>query len=707
MTPRATFLQILGVTGLVIFGYYLLINANYLFVHLMALLQLRDEVKEDSWEPTYEPFTTPFLPGIAIVVPAYNEASVIRESVQSLLTVNYPDKEVIVVNDGSTDGTLAELRDKYDLREIEADVPFEIPSEHVRGVYQSLDHDELLVVDKENGGKSDALNAGIWLTEKELFCAVDADSIVDKDSLLNIVRPFLEKPRSMVAVGGTVRVANNCEIEYGQVTEVNLDNTPLVAVQVMEYLRAFYSGRLGLSRLKGLILISGAFGLFRTQVVREIGGYREDTITEDFDLLVRLHRYLIQEGREYDIEFLPQPVIWTEVPESLAVLSRQRRRWYRGMVETLWTNRDMIGNPRYGRIGVYILPFFALAEFLGPLIEGLGYVIIPIAVYFGVLNIEFFILYFVVTTAFGVFLSWFGVYSEVTSFRQYDDPREILSLLGDGVLENFGYRQWKTYLAWSGLFEYLRGDTSWGVMDRTGFDSDTESSESEDRDEDSAKSDDQDGGTDGRQRDIEPESTDASGFVWATPTRVSAANADVDPPRQTAGGDPFLWGTRGDDDQFLWGTRGEEFVWAGPTALGFRWFVGDSRCTMSGLTTHQRPHDVGRRVPVRPSVVATDWFWWDRLVAGGGSSRRLLYGTPGGTDDEETITDDARDVETSRTRRILHVRIRWTEYLPLSWLLPAAYRSSRQVEIRITEASAGSLVWKALGRLSRTTCGRN
>ncbi|MDY6819817.1 MAG: glycosyltransferase [Halobacteriales archaeon] len=469
MSARTTFLAFLEVTGVFVLGYYLLINFNYLFIHAMGLLELRDEVREASWEPLYEPFTTPFLPGIAIVVPAYNEAGVIVESVKSLLTVNYPDKEIVVVNDGSSDGTLDRLQQAYTLEPVDAEIPFDLPSERVRNVYRSADYDDLLVVDKENGGKSDALNAGIWLTDQELFCAIDADSIIDRDGLLEIVRPFLEYPRTMVAVGGTVRVANECEIEHGQIVDVDLDRKRLVALQAMEYLRAFYSGRLGLSRLKGLILISGAFGVFRTEAIREIGGYREDTITEDFDLLVRLHRHFINDDRDYRVDFLPQPVIWTEVPETRRVLSRQRRRWYRGMVETLWTNRDMIGNPRYGRIGVYALPFFLFGEMLGPLIEGLGYLIIPLAVFFGAINWPFFALFFVVTTGFGVFLSWFGLFSEVTSFRRYEQPREILRLMWDGVLENFGYRQWKTIVAWRGLFEYFRGVQSWGVMERSGF----------------------------------------------------------------------------------------------------------------------------------------------------------------------------------------------------------------------------------------------
>jgi cellulose synthase/poly-beta-1,6-N-acetylglucosamine synthase-like glycosyltransferase len=470
VSTLTTVLEILGATGVAIFGYYLLVSGNYLFVNLMGLLQLRDEVRDDAWEPIYEPFTSPFVPGVAIVVPAYDEADVIVESVKSLLTVNYPDKEVVVVNDGSTDATLDRLRSAYDLRPVDAEVPFDLPSEPVRAVYRSVEHDDLLVVDKANGGKADALNAGIWLTDQELFAAVDADSILDRDGLLEIVRPFLEHPRTMVAVGGTVRVANNCEVEHGQVVDVNLDQAPLVAMQAMEYLRAFYSGRLGLSRINSLILISGAFGVFRTAAVREIGGYRPDTVTEDFDLLVRLHREFIRRDREYDVEFIPQPVVWTEVPDTRRVLSRQRRRWYRGMVETLWTNRRMIGNPKYGRIGTYVLPTFVVAEVFGPLVEGVGYVLIPTALLLGAVNPEFLVLYFLVTAGFGVFLSWFGVFSEVTSFRRYEDPKQIARLLADGVLENVGYRQWKTLVAWRGLFEYLRGDESWGVMERSGFD---------------------------------------------------------------------------------------------------------------------------------------------------------------------------------------------------------------------------------------------
>ena len=460
---------VLSAFGTSVVAYYVLINAYYIGIHVLALFELGDNVRESKWNPPFREFSTPFYPGIGIVVPAYNEAATIVESIQSMLSLNYPELEIVVVNDGSTDGTLRELIENFDLDPVSADVPVEVPAEEIHGVYRSTTYEELLVVDKDNGGKSDALNAGVWLTGMPLFCAVDSDTIIDRDALLQLVTPFLERPETAVASGGVIRVANSCSVSDGIVQSVSLPKTGLAGLQVMEYLRAFYSGRLGLNRINGLILISGAFGLFRTETVREVGGYRHDTTTEDFDIVVRLHRYLVDEGREYTVDFVPEPVAWTEVPATRRVLGRQRRRWYRGMVETVVTNRGMLFNRKYGRVGTVVFPLFVAAEMFGPLIEGIGYIVLPLAWYFGILSLEFFLIFFVLTTGAGVFLSWFGVFSEVWSFNRYDSPWQILRLLWYGVLENFGYRQWKTVVAWQGLVEYLTGVDSGGAMGRAGF----------------------------------------------------------------------------------------------------------------------------------------------------------------------------------------------------------------------------------------------
>lgn len=455
--------------GLVAIGLYGIINVWYLLLHILAVFELRDDVRESSWDPPFRRFSSPFYPGIGVVMPAYNEEATIVESVRSMLSLNYPELEVVVINDGSTDTTLDQLIGNFDLEPIDSEIPFEVPTEEIHDVYRSTTYEELLVVDKDNGGKSDALNAGIWLTDMPLFCAVDSDTLIDRDGLLSLVRPFLKEPTKAVASGGVIRVANNCTVESGMIKDVALPKTGLPGLQVMEYLRAFYSGRLGLNRINGLILISGAFGLFKTETVREIGGYRHDTITEDFDIVVRMHRYLKEQDMEYTVDFMPEPVAWTEVPSTRRVLGRQRRRWYRGMIETVVTHRRMLLNREYGRVGSVIMPLFVVAEAIGPLVEGLGYILLPLAWYFGLLSIEFFIAFFLLTTGFGIFLSWFGVFSEVWSFNRYDSPWQVLRLLWYGILENFGYRQWKTIAAWRGLFEYLRGVETWGAMERTGF----------------------------------------------------------------------------------------------------------------------------------------------------------------------------------------------------------------------------------------------
>ncbi|TKX41631.1 glycosyltransferase family 2 protein [Halorubrum sp. CGM4_25_10-8A] len=538
-----TTLEALGTTlvvgsGVFIVTYYLLINVGYLLIHVLALFQLRDSVRESEWTPSFRAFDSPFYPGVAMVVPAYNEAASIVESVRSMLALNYPDQEIVVVNDGSSDATLERLEEAFGLRPVDAEVPYDVPSEPIRGVYRSATHEDLLVVDKENGGKSDALNAGVWLTDQELFCAVDADTVIDRDALLDVVAPFLEEPSRTVASGGTIRVANECVVQDGQVKEVNLPKTGLAGVQVMEYLRAFYSGRLGLARLKGLILISGAFGVFRTDRVREIGGYRHDTITEDFDVVVRLHEHLSDNDIDYRIEFVPEPVAWTEVPETLRTLGRQRRRWYRGMMETVVASRRMFFRRAYGRVGTVVLPFFTAAEALGPLIEGFGYVLLPLGWYLGILNVEFFLLFLLLTVGAGVFLSWFGVFSEVWSYNRYESPWEVLRLLWYGVLENFGYRQWKTIVAWHGLIEYLRGDQSWGAMERRGFG---------------------DAGTD---------SAEAAGA--AGPGVATAAATDSEAGPDDSASETGAAAAAADDGGFVWVDR---LVDASDTD-GFRWLAG-------------------------------------------------------------------------------------------------------------------------------------
>lgn len=456
------------VFSVAVVSYMLVLNASYLSITAIAIKQLRRQLKQDSYHPIDDLKGNRFLPGVAVVVPAYNEEGMIVDSVKSLLALEYPNHEVVVVNDGSTDATAERVVEAFDMERVEASFPIDLRCEPVRRIYRSPKHD-LVLIDKENGGKADALNAGLFFTDKELFCAIDADSVIERGALAAVVQPFLTEPERTVATGGVVRIANGCTFRNGALRKVALPRSHLGRFQIVEYLRAFLLGRIGLSNLRSLLIISGAFGLFRTDVLREIGGYETDSITEDMELVVRLHRYLIDTDREYDVTFLPKPVAWTEAPESRAVLSRQRRRWYRGLLDTLVRHRGAIGRRSYGVIGLFALPYFVLIETLGPLVEGAGYLLVPAFVLLGILDPWFFLVFLAFAVGLGALASALAILGEVITYRRYDKPREVATLLGYAVLEAFVYRPWRAFVTWIGLFEYLTGDRTWGEMDRSGF----------------------------------------------------------------------------------------------------------------------------------------------------------------------------------------------------------------------------------------------
>lgn len=408
-------------------------------------------------------------PPISVLVPAYNEEVMIVECLRALLALEYPSFEVVIVNDGSKDATLERIIDAYGLSSVARIHDTSLTHQKIRGLYASPRHPSLVVIDKENGGRADALNAGINLARAPLVCVIDADSLLESDALLRAVRPFVDDPARMVAVGGTIRIANGSHIASGRVTDMRLPRNPLALFQIVEYLRAFLMARIGWSEMGALTIISGAFGLFRRADVIAVGGYSPTTVGEDFEIVMKLHRYLQDSGRDYRVSYIPEPVCWTEVPESLASLGHQRARWQRGALEVFFKHRGMAFRSRYGRVGWIGYGNMLLADVLGPVVEVLGYVLVPTFWWFGLLNWPFFLAFLAVTFIYGVFLSVAALVLEDLGLGRFPRARHLLALTIVAVLENFGYRQLNNLWRLRGWWQFLRRDHGWGTMTRVGF----------------------------------------------------------------------------------------------------------------------------------------------------------------------------------------------------------------------------------------------
>ena len=448
--------------------YFVGISTGYLALNVLAVLGIRRYLQTAEQFEAENVFSSLDLP-ISIIVPAHNEAVSIISSVRALLQLQYPQFELVVVNDGSTDGTLEKLLDGFAMRPFPEAYRSQIPCKHVRGVYRSALHPNLRVIDKESAGsKADASNAGINAARFPLVCVVDADSVLMQDSLRRMVRPFLEDPTT-IAAGGTVRIANGCTVRQGFIEKVGLPRNFLALVQVVEYLRAFLFGRLGWTSLNALLIVSGAFGLFRKDVVTEVGGFAPDAIGEDMELIVRLHRHMKVQRREYRIQFIPDPVSWTDAPETLRGLRSQRVRWQHGLGQALFRNRALMFHPRGGAVSWLAIPFYLVFELFGPIVEVAGYAVMIAAALLGWISPSTALLFLALSIVLGVLLSTSAIMLEELSFHVYPRIRDVLLLYLIAILENFGYRQLTAVWRLQGLWRWLFGRAhKWEAIARTG-----------------------------------------------------------------------------------------------------------------------------------------------------------------------------------------------------------------------------------------------
>ncbi|HWP68839.1 MAG TPA: glycosyltransferase family 2 protein, partial [Rectinemataceae bacterium] len=354
--------------------YSVAVNAVYIFLLLLSTMKVRSSTRLWNLKTMAFLFKPRILPSVSIIAPAYNEEKTIIESANSLLNLKYPDYELVVVNDGSRDSTLNTLISYYGLKRTDYQFSQRLKTAAVRGIYMNTLYPRLVVVDKENGGKADSLNAGINVASREYFCGIDADSLLEPDSLLKVAALTLDYGVETPAMGGNVFPINGCEIDRGKLTHIALPKNNLARLQTIEYLRAFMCGRLGWAQVNSLLIISGAFGLFRKERVVSTGGYLtsnerygKDTVGEDMELVVRIARLMREKKQKYRISYAYNANCWTEVPENINVLKRQRDRWHRGLIDIMFFHRKLIFNPSYGKMGLVGMPYFLIFEMIGPL----------------------------------------------------------------------------------------------------------------------------------------------------------------------------------------------------------------------------------------------------------------------------------------------------------------------------------------------------
>ena len=459
-------------TGILIYG--AILATSYIILSIISAIETNHYLKKNSFVNYTKILASPFAPTISIIAPAYNESLTIIENVRSLLSIQYVNYEVLLINDGSTDDSLEKLIEAYALTKVNYTINQKLPTEKIRAVYKSAkpSFTRLLVIDKENGGKADALNAGLNISENNLVACIDVDCILEPDALLKMVKPFLEneKEEKVIAAGGVIRVANSCVVKDGKLIEVKMPENFLAKSQVLEYMRTFLLGRMAWSKLNGLLLVSGALGLFDRKIMIAAGGYNK-IVGEDIELVTRIRKYMTENEEKYKVVYIPDPLCWTEVPETYKVLGRQRNRWTRGMIETLIIHKNLFFNPSYGMLGIISYPYWFFYEWLAPIVEFLAILFFVVLIYFNRINWEYFILLTTAVYSFAILFSALSILSEELTYHQYSKKRVLFKLLFFVLLEPFIFHPYVMWSSIKGNFNFIfnKNKKNWGEMTRTGF----------------------------------------------------------------------------------------------------------------------------------------------------------------------------------------------------------------------------------------------
>jgi cellulose synthase/poly-beta-1,6-N-acetylglucosamine synthase-like glycosyltransferase len=400
---------------------------------------------------------------ISILVPAYNEELTITDSVDSLLNLDYPEYEIVVANDGSKDETAKKVIEKYNLKQVARPFKRSVPCKELQSIYESETSPRIILVNKENGGKADALNMGINVCSFPMFVCMDADSVLKSDALSKIAESFLENDET-IAVGGNILISNNLLLKDGKVISAGPLKKPTVIFQMLEYLRVFFTSRVTLNAINANLIISGAFGLYSKKAAINVGGYGTGLIGEDMELIVKMHAFYRKNKIPYSISYVPDAICYTQVPEDLKTLKKQRRRWHMGMIQSLKTHMFMAFNPKYGTVGLVAFPYFLIFELLAPFLDILGLVSIIVTYIFGLLNVTFFVIYLLVYMGYSMIITWVAILLDKYLFGNTLSAGNVLKLMFFGILESFGFRQLMSIFRISALFGKKR--KQWGEMVR-------------------------------------------------------------------------------------------------------------------------------------------------------------------------------------------------------------------------------------------------
>ena len=449
--------------SIVIFVYYIFVVISHWIIIVNAFFKLKTSMKVVNANVDLE---SESLGGISVLIPAFNESDTILDSIKSLLLMDYKDYEIIVVNDGSEDDTLTKLISHFDLKTLPIHYNRQLNSERIRGVYTDLKHPgKLIVIDKENGGKADSLNAAINYSRYGYICCIDADCILEPQAIKKIVRIFARREET-IAVGGMVKVVNGCEVKNGKVTGIGLPETFIEQVQVIEYLRAFLSSRFTWNKNNGNLIISGAFGMFDKEAVIAVGGYREG-LGEDMELIVRLQEHYLRNKIPYSISLASDAVCWTQVPDRYKDLQTQRVRWHKGLIDSLITHKKMLLNPKYGIVGMISFPFQFFVEMIGPLVESVGYVLILILLcFFDMTYVA--VLLLLMAYLYGVSQTVFSVIFEHLTYNIYKTKTNSLRLFAVCFAEPLFYRPITVWWRLKACLSF-RSKGKWGEVKRKGF----------------------------------------------------------------------------------------------------------------------------------------------------------------------------------------------------------------------------------------------